>query len=58
MPTMAFENAAPAMSEASARFVRASAFAPSRQAVGRFAAMSSMALTAKASDTGFFWMDV
>ena len=46
------------MSEASARLVRASVLAPSRQAVGRFAAISSIAFTANASDTGFFWMDV
>ena len=58
MPTMAFENAAPAISEASARLVRASVSAPLRQAVGRFAAISSTAFAANASDTGFFWMDV
>ena len=58
MPTIAFENAAPAMSEPSARFVRASVSPPFAQATGRFAAISWMAFTANASLTGFFWMDV
>ena len=58
MPTMALLNAAPAMSDPSARLALASTFAPSRQATGRLAAISSLAFPAKASLTGFFWMDV